>query len=145
MGATVVLVLILSAAFAATRALRREGRWGLAFYSGIFCLVFSYTLAENCLGRPDSLIIGTVFTLLLMLACAVSRSIRSVELHFARGYFGYVESWHIGPQLRGKKVLSVPIENCSLESRRKKGPRSFGITTCTDHSFSSCELARQPL
>src|SRR5215475_9141144 len=47
--ATGVLVLILSAAFAATLALWRERRWGLALYSAIFCLVFSYTLAENCL------------------------------------------------------------------------------------------------
>src|SRR6516164_5068862 len=77
--ATGVLVLILSAAFAATLALWRERRWALALYSGILCLVFAYTLADNCLERPDGLIIGTVFTLLLMLACAISRSIRSVE------------------------------------------------------------------
>jgi hypothetical protein len=118
--ATGVLVLILSAAFAATRALWRERRWGLAFYSAIFCLVFGYTLAENCLGRPDGLIIGTVFTVLLMLACAVSRSIRSVELRVPRGFFADVESWRIGPELRGKKVHLVPIERSSVEARRKK-------------------------
>jgi hypothetical protein len=59
--ATGVLVLILSAALAATLALRRERRWGLAFYFAIFCVVFSFTLAENCLERPDGLIIGTVY------------------------------------------------------------------------------------
>ncbi len=53
--ATGVLVLILSAAFAATLALWRERRWGMAFYSGILCLVFAYTLADNCLERPDGL------------------------------------------------------------------------------------------
>src|SRR6185436_9745740 len=62
--ATGVLVLILSAAFAATLALWRERRWGLAFYMGFLLLVFAYTLADNCLERPDGLIIGTVFTLL---------------------------------------------------------------------------------
>src|SRR4029077_2186614 len=69
--ATGVLVLILSAAVAATLALWRERRWGLAFYTGVLCLVFSYTLADNCLERPDGLIIGTVFTVLLILGCAV--------------------------------------------------------------------------
>jgi hypothetical protein len=73
--ATGVLVLILSAACAATLALWREGRRGLAFYMGFLSLVFTYTLADNCLERPDGLIIGTVFTLLLILVCALSRSI----------------------------------------------------------------------
>src|SRR6516164_7004492 len=117
--ATGVLVLILSAAFAATRALWRERRWGLAFYTGIFCLVFGYTLVENCVGRPDGLIIGTVFTLLLMLACAISRSIRSVELRIPHGYFADVESWRIGPELTGKKVHLVPISSSSAEARRR--------------------------
>ena len=117
--ATGVLVLILSAAFAATLALSRERRYVLAFYTGIFCLVFAYTLAENCLERPDGLIIGTVFTLLLMLACAVSRSIRSVELRIPHGYFADVESWRIGPELTGKKVHLVPISSSSAEARRR--------------------------
>jgi len=117
--ATGVLVLILSAALAATLALSRERRYVLAVYSGTFCLVFAYTLAENCLERPDGLIIGTVFTLLLMLACAVSRSIRSVELRIPHGYFADVESWRIGPELSGKKVHLVPISISSAEARRK--------------------------
>ena len=51
----------------------------LAFYSGLLTLVFAYTLVDNCIERPDGLIIGTVFTLLLMLACGISRSMRSIE------------------------------------------------------------------
>jgi hypothetical protein len=118
--ATGVLVLILSAALAATLALRRERRWGLAFYFAIFCVVFSFTLAENCLERPDGLIIGTVFTLLLMLACAISRSLRSVELRVPQGYFADVESWRIGPELRGKKVHLLPISRSTPDARREK-------------------------
>jgi hypothetical protein len=119
--ATGVLVLILSAAVAATLALLRERRWwGLAFYAGISSLVFAYTLGENCLERPDGLIIGTVFTGLLMLACALSRSIRSVELRIPHGYFADVESWRIGPELRSKKVHLVPIASSSAEARCKK-------------------------
>src|SRR5262249_5231540 len=78
--ATGVLVLILSAAVAATLALWRERRWALAGYTGAVCVVFAYTLGDNCLERPDGVIIGAVFTLLLMAASGLSRSLRSVEM-----------------------------------------------------------------
>ena len=117
--ATGVLVLILSAAFAATLSLWRERSWGLAVYTGIFCLVFAYTLADNCLQRPDGLIIGTVFTVLLMSVCALSRSIRSVEFRIPHAYFSDVESWRMGPELRGRKVHLVPVPGSSPEIRRK--------------------------
>jgi hypothetical protein len=66
------------------------------------------------------LIIGTIFTVLLISACAVSRSIRSVEFRIPHGYFADVESWRLGPQLRGKKVHLVPILRSSPEARCKK-------------------------
>jgi len=118
--ATGVLVLILSAAFAATLALWRERRFALALYTAILTLVFAYTLADNCVERPDGLIIGTIFTLLLILACAVSRSMRSVEMRIPQGYFKDVESWRLGPELRDKKVHLVPISSCAPEVRRRK-------------------------
>jgi hypothetical protein len=118
--ATGVLVLILSAAFAATLALWREGRRPMAVYTGLVCLVFAFTLADNCVERPDGLIIGTIFTVLLMLASAVSRSIRSVEMRIPGGYFSDVESWRMGPGLRGKKVHLVPMRTSSPEARRAK-------------------------
>jgi hypothetical protein len=117
--ATGVLVLILSAAVAATLALWRERRWGLAAYTAILCLVFAYTLADNCWERPDGLIIGIIFTALLMLVCAMSRSIRSVEFRIPHGYFADVESWRLGPETRGKKVHLVPIPSSSADARRK--------------------------
>ena len=118
--ATGVLVLILSAAFAATLALWRESRRGLASYTAVLCLVFGYTLVDNCLARPDGLIIGTVFTVLLMVVCALSRSIRSVEFRIPHGYFNDVESSRLGPEVRGKKVHLVPIRNPSPDARRAK-------------------------
>jgi hypothetical protein len=117
--ATGVLVLILSAAFAATLASWRERRRLIAGYSGILSLVFVYTLADNCLERPDGLIIGAILTLLLMLACGLSRSLRSVELRITEGYFADIESWGLGPELRGKKVHLVPIKNSTVDSRNK--------------------------
>ena len=118
--ATGVLVLILSAAFAATLALWRERRRAMALYSGALCVVFGYTLADNCVERPDGLIIGTIFTIFLMTTSGLSRSIRSVELRIPVGYFADVESWRMGPELRGKKVHLVPIKSSSPEARRKK-------------------------
>jgi hypothetical protein len=118
--ATGVLVLILSAALAATLACWRERRYPLALYSGLLFLVFGYTLADNSIGRPGGLIIGTIFTLLLVLACAVSRSMRSLEIRIPYGFFVNVESWILGPELRGKKVHLVPIKTSSPEKRRQK-------------------------
>jgi hypothetical protein len=118
--ATGVLVLILSAAFAATLTLWRERRLGLALYSGVLCLVFAYTLADNCLERPDGLIIGSIFTLLLMAASALSRSLRSVELRIPEGFYSDVDSWRIGPELWDKKVHLVPLSSSSAEGRRRK-------------------------
>jgi hypothetical protein len=118
--ATGVLVLILSAALAATLALWREQRKGLSVYTGFIFLVFAYTLVDNCMGRPDGLIIGGVFALLLMLASGLSRSIRSVEFRIPEGFFTDVESWRMGPELRGKKVHLVPVASSSAEARHKK-------------------------
>ena len=92
----------------------------MAVYSGILCLVFAYTLADNCVERPDGLIIGSIFTILLMLASALSRSLRSVEFRIPHAYFRDVESWRMGPQLRGKKVHLVPVADSSEETRRRK-------------------------
>jgi hypothetical protein len=118
--ATGVLVLILSAAFATTRELWRERRRGSAVYAAFLTLVFAYTLIDNCLERPDGLIIGTAFTLLLMLLSGLSRSIRSVELRIPHAYFTDEESWRMGPALRGKKVHLVPVPGSSSTVRDKK-------------------------
>ena len=118
--ATGVLVLILSAALAATLALWRERRYALGIYAGFLTLVFAYTLADNCLERPDGLIIGTIFTVLLMAACAVSRSMRSMEFRIPWGFYVDVESWTLGPTLKGKKVHLVPMRTSSPAARQQK-------------------------
>ena len=118
--ATGVLVLILSAAFATTLSLKREGRRGLAAYTAILCLVFAYTLADNCLERPDGLIIGSIFTLVLMIASALSRSIRATEMRIPHAFHTDLRSWRMGPGLRGKKVHLVPVRTPTAEARRAK-------------------------
>ena len=128
--ATGVLVLILSAALAAMLALWCEQQRALAVCEGIIFLVFAYALADNCVGRPGGLIIGSVFTLLLMLASGLSRSIRSVELRIPYGYFADVESWCMGPELRGKKVHLVPVKDSSAEGCSGLRPRYRGHRSC---------------
>jgi hypothetical protein len=118
--ATSVLVLILSTAIAATLALWRERRFAMALYSGAIGVVFAYTLVDNCLERPDGLIIGIVFTLLLMLSSGLSRSLRSIEMRVPQGFYCDVESWRIGPELVDKKVHLVPMATATPEARQKK-------------------------
>jgi hypothetical protein len=118
--ATGVLVLILSAAVAVTMTLWQERRWPLAIYTAGLCLVFGYTLLDNCVERPDGLIIGTIFTLLLMIAGGVSRYTRAMELRVPHAFYTDVESWRMGPELKHKKVHLVPIKHSTPEARRQK-------------------------
>ena len=118
--ATGVLVLMLSAALAAALALWRERRYALSVYCALLFLVFAFALVDNIIERPDGVIIGSVFTVLLMLACGVSRSMRSMEIRIPYGFFVNVESWSLGPELRGRKVDLVPVKTSSAEDRRRK-------------------------
>ena len=117
--ATGVLVLILSAAFAVALALWRERRSGLALAAGVIFLVFAYTLADNCLERPDGLIIGSIFTLLLMLASGLSRSCASVEMRIPTGSSPMCESWRWGRSCAARRCTWCRSER-SPEARRKK-------------------------
>ena len=118
--ATGVLVLILSAALAATLALWRERRYLLAAYTAFLTLVFTYTLGDNIIERPDGVIIGTIFTLLLMLACAISRSMRSMEFRIPFGFFLDEQSRTLTTLVRGKKVHLVPVKYSTAGYRRRK-------------------------
>jgi len=118
--ATGVLVLILSAAFASTLALWREKRHTLSVYSGFITLVFAYTLADNCLERPDGLIIGGIFIVLLLAVSAVSRSMRSFEFRVTQAYFTDEDSRRLGREVVGKKVHLVPVKTNTAEARARK-------------------------
>ena len=118
--ATGVLVLILSASLAATLSLWHERRYPLAIYSAFITVIFAYTLVDNCIGRPDGIIIGTIFTLVLMTACGISRSVRSTEVRIPYGFFVDVPSWELGPEVRGKKVHLVPMKVSTPAHRRRK-------------------------
>lgn len=118
--ATGVLVLILSAAFAATLDLWRENRRALSVYSGFISLVFAYTLIDNCIERPDGLIIGSIFIVLLLTVSAVSRSMRSIEFRVSNAYFTDEGSQALARELVGKKIHLVPNRNDSPLARSRK-------------------------
>jgi hypothetical protein len=118
--ATGVLVLILSAAFAATLALWRERHFWKSAYCAIVTLVFAYTLADNCVERPDGLIIGSIFIVLLLTVSGVSRYRRSTEFRVASVFFTDEDSSALAKSLVQKKVHLVPIRKNTPEAREAK-------------------------
>ena len=135
--ATGVLVLILSAAFAATLALWRERRRALAIYTGVVCLVFAYTLVDNCLERPDGLIIGSVFTFLLMTVSGLSRSLRSVELRIPQRLLQRTSRAGAWDRSCGaRRCTWCRSERLGRGAAAGRGRRSPGTTTCAGRSCS---------
>ena len=118
--ATGVLVLILSASFAVTLALWQERSWLLSVYFALMVAVFLYTLIDNCIARPDGVIIATIFIFVLLSLSALSRYVRSTELRVPYGYFTDRPSAELGPLLVGKKVHMVPVKTSSLLERQRK-------------------------
>ena len=129
--ATGVLVLILSAAFAVTLALWRERRRALSAYFAIIAAVFLYTLIDNCLARPDGVIIASIFIVLLLAVSALSRYVRSTELRVPYGYYTDRASAELAPLLVGKKAHMVPVKTSSLAERQRKAAeirRLYNVT-----------------
>jgi hypothetical protein len=118
--ATGVLVLILSAAFAATLALWREARRRLSLYCGLVTIVFLYTLAENCRERPDGLVIGGLFILFVLTVSGVSRFLRATEMRVSEVTLAGAESEELQHEIIGKRVDLVPIRNNSHKARARK-------------------------
>lgn len=118
--ATGVLVLILSAAFAATLDLWGNGQRLAALAAGSITLVFAFTLVDNVLERPDGVIIGAIFVFLVMTLSGISRSARSIEFRVSKLYFSDPESARLGMELVGKKVHLVPIRTDTPAARRRK-------------------------
>jgi hypothetical protein len=85
--ATGVLVMITSAAFAVTLALRRQGHRRLFPAFVAITAVFLYTTVVNMIERPDGLRIATFFIGAIVVTSLVSRVMRSTELRAERVVF----------------------------------------------------------
>jgi hypothetical protein len=128
--ATGVLVLILSASFAATLALWREKSRALGLYFGFLTVVFLYTLLDNCIERPDGLIIGSIFILLVLIIGAISRSLRSFEFRVKEMHLADDSMAQYVPALLNKKVHMVPVRSAdpeNLESKRREIRQYFNV------------------
>ncbi|MBI3207626.1 MAG: hypothetical protein HYZ37_01840 [Candidatus Solibacter usitatus] len=122
--ATGVLVLMLSAAFAAALALRPESKWK-SFFASCVGLVFLYTLIENVRERPDGLIISSIFIAIILLVSTLSRLWRSTELRVTEFVFADDASADLWPLVRGKKVHLVPLRDESAMARKRVEIRRY--------------------
>ena len=78
--ATGVLVLMLSAAVAATISLWKEHPYSLSIYCSGVVLVFAYTTLANVIERTDGIVIASFFILFIVTVSGVSRYWRAKEL-----------------------------------------------------------------
>ncbi|MFN7935866.1 MAG: hypothetical protein U0R19_21225 [Bryobacteraceae bacterium] len=122
--ATGVLVLMLSAAFAAALALWQESK-PLSIYCSLVALVFLYTLVENVRERPDGLIISSIFIFLVLCFSAISRLVRSTELRVTELTFADTESAELWKCVINKKVHLVPVRSPGMRSRKAAEIRKY--------------------
>jgi hypothetical protein len=121
--ATGVLVLMLSAAIAVTIARTKECQLHkpqtilFAGYFFVVSIVFVYTLGDNVLQRPDGIIIASTFILLLLMASAFSRSVRSTEMRISEAIFADEESAELWNSISGKKVNVIPLYGSTASDR----------------------------
>jgi hypothetical protein len=115
--ATGVLVLMLSAAVAATISLWRERSYRLSIYCGGVVLVFAYTTLANIVERSDGVLIAGCFILFILAVSGVSRYRRATELRVGGHRFADTESEKLWNMLVDHRVNMVPIR--SLDSQRR--------------------------
>ncbi len=129
--ATGVLVLMLSAAFAVSLALWRDigGRstlrgkiavLGQSLYFWLITAVFTFTLIDNVIGRPDGVIIASIFVLAILGVSALSRWQRATELRVSEIRFADDESAELWRSMVSKRVNLVPVRGGTRATREKK-------------------------
>ncbi len=128
--ATGVLALMLSAAVAVALTLWREARAAgdgrariRAAYFWMVAAVFAFTLVDNVIGRPDGLIIASLFIGAIVLVSAVSRWMRAQEIRVERHAFTDAGSEAIWRGMAGKKVNLVPVASMDLGRLTAKATR----------------------
>lgn len=120
--ATGVLALMLSASLAVAMATWRETS-GLKIKSVYFwgvTVIFTYTFIDNIIVKPDGLIIGGAFILIILIVGIVYRWHRSLEFRVENIMFQNEKSAEIWKQISDAKVHLVPIGSPELASRTHK-------------------------
>lgn len=118
--ATGVLVLMLSAAFAASVQQWRSKVYGIALYCSLVTLIFLYTTIANVIERPDGILIALAFIVTLIVVSVASRYSRLTELRISGQRFASAESERVWNELTKQKVNLVPINSISDENKEDK-------------------------
>ena len=127
--ATGVLALILSASVAVALALWREAGENaegnvrtrlLSLFFWSVTALFTFTLVDNVIERPDGVIIASCFITAIIASSLVSRSRRSVELRVTAISYVDQESLDLWKSITGKKVNLVPLRSSGRAARARK-------------------------
>ena len=121
--ATGVLVLMLSAALAATISLWKERSYWLSIYCSGVALVFGYTTLANVVERTDGIIIAAFFIVFIVTVSGVSRYWRSKELRVGGHRFADPESERLWNALVHQKANMVPIRSLELRARTDRAAK----------------------
>jgi hypothetical protein len=128
--ATGVLALILSAAVAVFLSLRKErkdvrpqqqrGHLYKTIYFGLVTAVFIFVFIDNIVGRPEGILIASIFFAVIVVTSSISRWWRTSELRVTSHEFVDEKSQELFESLRGKKIDLVPIQPGNLDWFRHK-------------------------
>ncbi|MES1257353.1 MAG: hypothetical protein ABUS51_02940 [Acidobacteriota bacterium] len=121
--ATGVLVLMFSAAIAASLSLWREGRRSLSGYCWAVVLVFAYTTVANIFERTDGIVISGVFIFLILTVSGISRYWRATELRVGGHRLANAGSETLWKEMAAKRVNLVPVRSLEKEFREKRAKK----------------------
>ena len=115
--ATGVLVLMLSAAVAASISLWKEHARALSMYCWGVVAVFAYTTVANIVERTDGIIIAGCFILFILTVSGISRYWRAKEIRVGGHRFANAESERLWNLLVDQKVSMIPTGSLEAQSR----------------------------
>jgi len=121
--ATGVLVLMFSAAAAASITLWKERSYALSVYCWGVVLVFAYTTLTNVAERPDGIVIASCFIILILIVSGISRYWRAKELRVGACLFSDTESERLWKVIAGQNVNMAPVPSLDPELRAARAGR----------------------
>jgi hypothetical protein len=144
--ATGVLVLILSAAFAVTLAVRRAGSRRTTWAFAVITVVVAYTTVANVIERPSGVQIGALFIIGIIAASLFSRVHRSLEVRATEVRFDPLARQLLAEATSDGQVHILPNEpDARDEEEYREKERSLRevhhITTDTPVLFLEVTLA----
>ena len=121
--ATGVLVLMFSAAAAASITLWKERSYALSVYCWGVVLVFAYTTLTNVTERPDGIVIASCFIILILIVSGISLYWRAKELRVGACLFSDTESERLWKVIAGQNVNMAPVPSLDPELRAARAGR----------------------